>query len=74
MVHFYSWKQKAFCTGMEQLRAAAVPTDTSVDIRSSDAMIYVMVGLGTLVLILVIAGIVWQMQFKKKYRSRNRRL
>jgi len=74
MVHFYSWKDKAFCTGMEQLRAATVPTDTSVDIRSSDAMIYVMAGLGALVLILVVAGIVWQLKFNKKYRSRNRRL
>jgi len=77
MVHFYSWKQKAFCTEMEQLRSATVPVDTNVNISSSGTMIYVMAGLAGLVVILVVIGIVWQRQFDKKqrkYRSRNRRL
>ena len=74
MVHFYSWKEKAFCTEMEQLRSATVPVDTNVNISSSGTMIYVMGGLAGLVLILVIIGIVWQRRLDRKYRSRNRRL
>jgi hypothetical protein len=74
MVHFYSWKEKAFCTEMEQLRAATVPTDLNVNIGSSGTMIYVIAGLAALVLILVIIGIVWQRKLDQKYRSRNRRL
>jgi hypothetical protein len=74
MVHFYSWKQQAFCAELGQLRAATVPTETDVNFGSSGAMIYVVVGLAALVVILVVVGIVWQRQFDKKYRSRNRRL
>jgi len=74
MVHFYSWKKKAFCTEMELLRSATEPTDLSVDVSSSENMIFIIVGLGALVLILVIIGIVWQRHFDNKHRSRNRRL
>jgi len=73
MVHFYRWKKKPFCTEMEQLRAATEPPDTNIDISSSETMIYIIAGLGALVLILVIAGIVWQRYSDNKYRSRNRR-
>jgi len=73
MVHFYSWKNKAFCTELEQLRAANDPSDTGASISPSGTMIYVMAGLAMLVLILVIVGIVAQRQLDKKYRSRNRR-
>jgi hypothetical protein len=73
MVHFYSWKEKAFCTEMGQLRSATVPMDTDVNISSSGTMIYVIAGLAAVVLILLLVGIVWQRHFDKKYRSRNRR-
>jgi len=73
MVHFYSWRKKAFCNEMEQLRAPTEPTDTNIDISSSGNMIYIIVGLGALVLILVIVGIVWQRHFDNKYRSRRNR-
>jgi len=73
MVHFYRWKKKPFCTEMEQLRTATEPPDTNIDISSSETMIYIIAGLGALVLILVIAGIVWQRHSDNKYRSRNRR-
>jgi hypothetical protein len=73
MVHFYSWKEKAFCSEMEQLRSATVPMDTNGSIGSSATMIYVMAGLGTLVIILVVAGVIWQRQVNKKHRQRNRR-
>jgi Leucine-rich repeat (LRR) protein len=73
MVHFYSWKNKAFCTEKEQLRAATETTDTNIDVSSSGTMIYIIAGLGALVLILVIIGIVWQRHFDNKYRSRRNR-
>jgi hypothetical protein len=73
MVHFYSWKRKAFCTEMEQLRDANEPTERSVNIGSSEAMLFVLGGLAALVLILLIVGFVWQRQLHKKYRLRNRR-
>jgi hypothetical protein len=73
MVHFYSWKRKAFCTEMEQLRVAPEPAERNVHLGSSDTMLIVLGGLATLVLILMIVGFVWQSRLNKKYRSRNRR-
>jgi len=74
MVHFYNWEGKAFCIELERLLAATEPADTSANIGFSGTVIYVMAGLAALVLILVIAGVVWQRHIDKKYRSRNRRL
>jgi hypothetical protein len=73
MVHFYSWKAKAFCTEKEELRSASEPTVTNVNFGFSGIMIYVIAGLAALVLILVIVGIVWQRHFDRKYRSRRNR-
>jgi len=73
MVHFYSWKRKAFCTEMEQLRDANEPEDNSVNIGSSEAMLYILGGSGALLLILLIVGFVWHRKVFKKHSSRNRR-
>lgn len=73
LVHFYSWKKKAFCSEMEQLRAANEGTDRNVSINSSWALLFVLAGLAMLVIGIVTVGIVWQRNLDKKYRSRNRR-
>jgi hypothetical protein len=58
---------------MQQLRAEPTPQGIDVTIGSSGAMLGVMVGLATLVIVLVIAGIVLQRRFNKKFVKRNRR-
>jgi uncharacterized membrane protein YczE len=58
---------------MEQLRAATEPTGMDVSVGFSTAMLGVVVGLGTIILILIIAGIIMQRRFLKKQRLRNRR-
>jgi hypothetical protein len=73
MVHFYSWRQAALCSKMQQLRADPAPQDIDVTIGSSGGMLGVTVGLATLALILVVAGIVLQRRFNKKFIKRNRR-
>jgi hypothetical protein len=56
---------------MEQLRAATEPTGNDVTVGSSAAMLGV--GLGTIIINLIIAGIAMQRHFLKKQRLRNRR-
>lgn len=73
LVHFYSWKHAAFCSEMQQLRAETAPKDIDVTIGSSGAMLGVVAGVSTLVIILVITSIILQRRFNKKYMKRNRR-
>lgn len=73
LVHFHSWKQKAFCSEMEQLRVATEAADMTVTIGSSEVTLFILGGLAILAIILITVGLVMQRRLDKKHRLRNRR-
>ncbi|XP_066999854.2 leucine-rich repeat-containing protein 15 [Anabrus simplex] len=75
LVHYYNWKTPALCGGEHMMGRMKKAEEVEVNLSSgsSEGMLIAVSVLGTLFLVLVIAGLVVHFRSRAKLRHRNRR-